>query len=72
MVWVVEFQLILVSDIGLVWLVKRSLPGVGTKLEMLDTEIPGARMSCKMLRRLSEHHNVECDVQDFLHVSDNL
>jgi hypothetical protein len=38
----------------------------------VSLEIPGARMSCKMLRRLSEHHNVECDVQDFLHVSDNL
>ena len=31
-----EFRLILVSDIGLVGLVKRGLHGVGTKLELLD------------------------------------
>jgi hypothetical protein len=33
----VKLWLILVSDIGLVELVKRDLLGVGTKLELLDT-----------------------------------
>ena len=32
-----KLWLILVSDIGLVGLVKRGLLGVGTKLELLDT-----------------------------------
>ena len=32
-----KLWLILVSDIGLVRLVKRGLLGVGTKLELLDT-----------------------------------